>query len=136
MDADFLDAHKRHWEDAELLKNQKRLANADHLYGIAAECGLKRLMIAFGMRVDDEGTPSSQDKKHANAIWQRYESYRSRHPEGAAYALPSENPFSNWDVSQRYANQSNFTQSDVEAHRQGAESVRFLIDQAKEGGLI
>ena len=31
MKADFLDAHNRHWKDAELLFNAKRWANADHL---------------------------------------------------------------------------------------------------------
>jgi len=40
---DFLDAHERHWEDAELLFGNRRWANADHLYGLAAECGLKAL---------------------------------------------------------------------------------------------
>ncbi len=43
MQADFLDAHERHWQDAELLLTNQRLANADHLYGMSAECGLKRL---------------------------------------------------------------------------------------------
>ena len=52
MQADFLDAHKRHWEDAERLFQAQRWANADHLYGMAAECGLKRLMQAFGMPLD------------------------------------------------------------------------------------
>ncbi|MGI6300526.1 MAG: hypothetical protein ACOX52_05630 [Verrucomicrobiota bacterium] len=52
MKTDFLDAHHRHWEDAELLKKRGRWANADHLYGLSAECGLKRLMQAFGMEID------------------------------------------------------------------------------------
>jgi hypothetical protein len=52
MQADFLDAHERHWQDAELLLTNQRLANADHLYGMSAECGLKRLMLAFGMTYD------------------------------------------------------------------------------------
>ena len=55
---DFYDAHHRHWEDAERLYHNERWANADHLYGIAAECGLKRLMIAFGMRCDANGDPT------------------------------------------------------------------------------
>jgi len=44
MTADFLDAHERHWTDAEILFAQGRFANADHLYGLSAECGLKWLM--------------------------------------------------------------------------------------------
>ncbi len=42
MSVDFGDAHIRHWKDAELLYCVQHLANADHLYGMAAECGLKR----------------------------------------------------------------------------------------------
>lgn len=49
MNADFLDANARHQHDADLLFDRQRWANADHLYGLAAECGLKRLMVTFGM---------------------------------------------------------------------------------------
>jgi hypothetical protein len=52
MNTDFYDAHQRHWDDAELLYEKQRWANADHLYGMAAECGLKQLMLAFGMTFD------------------------------------------------------------------------------------
>lgn len=31
---DFLDAHQRHWSDAEPLFEAARWAGADHLYGI------------------------------------------------------------------------------------------------------
>ena len=44
MKADFLDAHQRHWDDAEHLLQAQRWANADHLYGFAAECGLKAVV--------------------------------------------------------------------------------------------
>ena len=66
MNTDFLDAHYRHWEDAELLFNAKHWANADHLYGFSAECGLKQLMKKFGMPIDTTtGTPSKgQDRVH------------------------------------------------------------------------
>ncbi len=35
MNADFLDAHERHWDDAEILLAQNSLPNADHLYGLS-----------------------------------------------------------------------------------------------------
>lgn len=87
MQADFLDAHERHWDDAERLFQAQRWANADHLYGMAAECGLKRLMMVFGMSVDTTtGSPvNSKDWKHANNIWMRFESYRSGHLQGVGY---------------------------------------------------
>lgn len=39
--AHFVDAHRRHWDDAELLLGNARWANADQMYGFSAECGLK-----------------------------------------------------------------------------------------------
>lgn len=138
MQADFLDAHERHWFDAEGLFSAGRYANADHLYGMAAECGLKKLMEKFGMTVDPAtGTPSdSNDKKHANKIWTRFESYRSGKVEGTDYGLPWKNPFDNWDVSDRYAHQSNFCQAGVQTHQAGAAAVCELIKKARREGLL
>lgn len=142
MKADFLDAHKRHLHDAELLFTAERWANADHLFGFAAECGLKRLMIMFGMEVDDTGTPHKRsDRVHVMEIrkddntWDRYESYRSGIV-AANYSLPGPNPFANWDASQRYAHHSNFTRQRVELHRNAALEVQHLIDRAIREGRI
>ncbi len=138
MQADFLDAHERHWTDAETLLRAERWANADHLYGMTAECGLKRLMLAFGMKVNPStGSPvDGKDWKHANGIWARFESYRCGHHQGAAYVLPTPDPFTDWDVAQRYAHQSNFGQARVVAHQCGASQVRALVQKARREGLI
>lgn len=137
MNTDFLDAHDRHWQDAGLLFESTRMANADHLYGMAAECGLKRLMVAFGMPIGSDGGPTDEsDRIHANHAWVRYEAYRSGHHEGASFALPTTNPFRDWNVSQRYANQCNFDHKRVDSHRLGAEAVRKLIGKARKEGLI
>ena len=138
MHTDFHDAHKRHWADAELLYNEERWANADHLYGMAAECGLKRLMLLFGMPFDVAGDrPSDRsDRVHADGIWTRYQSYLSGQV-ASRYALALNDPFTNWDVAQRYAHQNGFDQAHVDPHRQGAEHVQQLIKKAKdEGDLI
>lgn len=138
MQADFLDAHERHWGDAERLFQAQRWANADHLYGMAAECGLKRLMMRFGMDVNPAtGSPAdSKDWKHANNMWTRFESCRSGKAEGAGYALPTANPFGSWDVSDRYAHQSNFDEARAQGHQAGAQSVRSLIAKAQREGLL
>jgi hypothetical protein len=138
MLADFLDAHDRHWGDAERLFAAGRFANADHLYGMATECGLKRLMMRFGMQVDPMtgGPADRQDWKHVNNIWARFESYRSGKVESVAYGLPMPNPFANWDVSDRYAHQSNFDLARVEGHQASAQTVRNLIARAQREGLL
>lgn len=137
MNADFLDAHERHWSDAELLKASANLANADHLYGFSAECGLKRLMLAFGMKPKSDGSPEDKtDRVHADKVWIRFESYRANHNDGVRYVLPATSPFHNWTAEQRYAHRSEFDAARVADHRAGAELVRKLIKQAQREGLI
>ncbi|MEW6692843.1 MAG: SAM-dependent methyltransferase [Pseudomonadota bacterium] len=138
MQADFLDAYVRHWDDAERLFQAERWANADHLYGMAAECGLKRLMLAFGMPFDsaNDRPVKNKDRTHADGIWARFESYRCGHHQGAAYALSPTNPFGDWHVSQRYAHQGHFDQPLAQAHRSGADLVRALLKKAQKEGLI
>lgn len=101
---------------------------------MTAECGLKRLMLAFGMPYDSarDRPTKRQDQVHANKIWARFESYRSGHHQGTAYVLPTPDPFTDWDVAQRYAHQSNFGQARVVAHQCGASQVRALVQ--KHGG--
>lgn len=138
MNSDFHDAHLRHWEDAEYLYLATRMANADHLYGLSAECGLKRLMLAFGMPVDSQrGDPRlSVDKKHADRLWDRYESYRSGYHSGSRYLLSGTNPFSNWNISHRYAARNHFPNIHVDAHRSGAKHVMSVVSTAVLDGLL
>ncbi|MFM0518422.1 hypothetical protein PQR08_13400 [Caballeronia jiangsuensis] len=137
MSTDFLDAHQRHWDDAEHLLAAGRWANADHLYGLSAECGLKRLMIAFGMETNTTGVPKvKKDKVHVDEAWDRYESYRSGHCLGANYPLPLSNAFDTWNVSQRYDHRMYFDQAVAQAHRAGADTVKNLISQAQQAGVI
>jgi hypothetical protein len=137
MQRDFYGAYQRHWNDAEYLYNDSRMANADHLYGYSAECGLKCLMKLFGMSLDPKtGDPPTEDRVHITKLWSRYETYRSG-IEAAGYMLPESKPFDNWDISDRYAHESNFSQIHVDSHKRGAEMVRKLINKAiLEGKLI
>ena len=137
MQADFFDAHERHWQDAETLHANTRWANADHLYGFSAECGLKRLMQAFEMKLDQDGSPADRkhDRVHVDKAWDRYESYRSGHHNGIGYVLQAANPFSDWSSDQRYARQAEFDEVLVDKHRRGAMDVREKIHTARVNGL-
>lgn len=138
MRADFLDAHERHVLDAQCLLNLQRWANADHLYGMAAECGLKRLMLAFGMPYDTskDRPGDATDRTHIDNVWSRFESYRSGHHQGAGYILTASNPFADWHVAQRYAHRSSFDEARAKAHQAGSTLVHNLIQKAKREGLI
>jgi len=137
MTTEFYDAFERHAEDAETLFQAARWANADHLFGLATECGLKRLMLEFGMRWDTgKDVPQDQpDRVHVDLAWDRYEHYRAGY--GAMkYVLSAPNVFNDWKVFQRYAKQSNFDLVRVNPHRNGCEEVRVLLQQAILDGII
>jgi hypothetical protein len=136
MTCNFADAHQRHLKDANILYTQNRLANSDHLYGLSAECGLKALMVKFGMSITDGKPTNIKDRVHAKKVWDRYETYRQGHALGTQYPLPSSNPFLDWDVSQRYTDQQYFTTRIVTPHKQGADCVTNLIKQATLAGLL
>ena len=131
---DFFNAFQRHWRDAEFLYADSRWANADQIYAYSAECGLKCLMQQlFGMSVNPV---SRKDRIHADEIWNRYEAYRAGNG-ATGYVLPQPNPFDNWDISWRYAHDSNFNQNVVDPHKNGTKIVKGLIDKAiLEGRLV
>lgn len=136
MDTDFFNAFDRHFDDAELLFNHQRLANASQLYGLAAECGLKALMTKFGMPLSGSSPKDKKDRVHANGLWQRYQSYQSGHILGADYGLTTQNPFSTWSIHQRYWKNSCITEQALNTHQQGAKQVAGLIKKAQLAGLL
>lgn len=125
---DYRDAHYRHWEDAELLLQEGRLANADHLYGLSAECGLKFLLVRA------RGHLVRQERIHIDDLWPHFRllSNLRRLP---LPGLPQQNPFADWRAQQRYAHRSNFNPNFVDNHRQGALFVRKLVSAALQGGI-
>lgn len=136
MNTNFTDAFNRHFNDAELLLDKQRFANASHLYGLAAECGLKALMVKFGMPLSDNSPQDRNDRVHADKIWQRYQSYQSGHIAGAGYGLTVQNPFSAWSVHQRYWKSSCITEQNAQSHQQGASQVESLVKKAQLAGLL
>ena len=136
LEPDYLDAMERHWLDAEQLFHltPSRLANADHLYGLSAECGLKALMAKWGMKLNNNIPADPKDRKHADTIWNRYETYQEgRLP---ALSLPRRNAFASWSIHHRYANRSYFQQTVVDGHRKGAAIVKQLVHQARIQGVL
>lgn len=133
---DFLDAHERHLDDADFLFDARRWANADHLYGLSAECGLKRLMEAFGMPLDTTGSPQKKDREHIDALEPRYRSYQAAAQHGAKYVYGGGAAFSGWSISQRYAPQSGFNQATVAPRAKAARDIGSMLKQARVEGLL
>jgi hypothetical protein len=139
MPVDFCDAAQRHWEDAGYLLADARLANADHLFGLSAECALKAIMLALGMTLRPDGAPADrQHRVHINQLWNEFVSFANARS-GAHYASPLSgipNPFMNWDVNQRYNNRADVTPGVVRDHHQAARTVKQVFDQAVLNGDI
>lgn len=131
--ADFADAHRRHLEDADLLFDNDRWANADHLYGLSAECGLKAIMLGLDMSVDATGTPTEREhKRHVNGLWPVFRDFTRKHSGGKYLSLlPDGTPFDDWSIDDRYANRGHFQRANVAPHRAAANKVGEAVQRAK-----
>ena len=137
LPVDFTDAHRRHWEDAELLFNRRRLGNADQLYGFSAECGIKAVMAGLGMALGPSGRPPSKYARHVHDLWPLFGKFASRHG-GGRYAkqLAAQNPFSGWSHHDRYARKGYAGRGEVSKHRAGAQQVRLMVQVADWDGTL
>lgn len=132
---DFYDAHRRHLDDADTLFELDRFANADHLYGLSAECGLKSVMQRERM-VDGEGTGALERKywQHLPKLWGLFVDFVSERP-GALLSdeLRDRDPFSIWSIDDRYANTRHFQRRLVEPHRDAAQRIHDMCRRARLG---
>ncbi len=127
--AHYIDSHKRHWEDAKLLFESERLANADQLFGFSAECGLKAVMQALKMPVKDYGKPANaQHRKHVQDLWPIFKSFvYDRNGERYLRLLPCGEPFADWSHHDRYAHRSHIKKNTVESHCEATKMILLLV---------
>jgi hypothetical protein len=139
MPTDYRDSAERHWEDADYLSADNRLANADHLFGLSAECALKAVMQGLGMSLRPDGAPAGkQHRVHINMLWDEFSAFaQTRNGSRYATAVHSKpNPFDDWDVARRYCHRSEITPTILEKHRQGAMSAIEIFKTAVLDGVI
>ena len=123
----FDDAANRFWHDAENLHTVGRLAAADHLYGLSAECALKAII------THECGGIRKQDKVHLPCIWDEF----LLHPNNSLAQSTSANPFNGtWCIEHRYAADKHFDRPRLEKHRAGAKEANKLLEQSKINGQI
>ena len=136
--ADFANAHVRHWRDAEYLFDAGRWGNADQLYGLSAECGLKAVMVADGLPVDAAGSPRRGYKEHVDTLWGIFHTFAQGRRTGHLlhHLRQQSNPFASWSVHNRYANDVRFNQTAVAPHRTAARKVRIFYLRLKERGHV
>jgi len=134
---DFVIAHRRHWDDGNLLCDHARLANAAYLFGFSSECGLKAVMQALGwMPVGAEGVPRKlEHRQHIQKLWPLYGDL-ARNREGARYGLCPDNPFCDWSHHDRYANGQHVEREDVRRYRKATAAVARVLDLARVDGKL
>jgi len=134
---DFRDAASRHYNDGSFLLQHDRWPNADHLFGLAAECGLKAIMQAFGMKTTAVGVPrDTKYRVHIDKLWLEFHAFADRRvPSHYASRLPKENPFTDWSVDQRYYRRDAISKKDALAHRDAARRVLDVLENVKVDGL-
>lgn len=137
MSCNFKDAAHRHYDDGVILHTAERLANADHLFGLSAECALKAVMQGIGMRIRSDGAPEDKAHRvHINALWDEFIVFSSTRNSTYGTMMTTSNPFNDWNISQRYHCQSIFIQSTVDAHKKAATDVKGILKRAIIDGVV
>ena len=137
MSTDFRDAAKRHMADAECLK-ENSWANADHLFGVAAECALKRVMVSLDMATHPDGSPRDRGHKvHMPDLWPAFQSFaRGRLASRYLQPLSPDNLFGRWSIEQRYSHRATITQAQADYHHGAASQCMAVMEMAfLDGGL-
>jgi len=118
----------RHFKDAKCLKDKHRshLPGADHLFGLATECALKRILEKNGLlTLTPDGKPEQPNLRgthgHPPDVWDECLSYQGKNR--ALPVLPTTNPFFGWDISDRYSNGSSITDAMATAHHDAARAA-------------
>lgn len=104
----------RHFKDAQYLEKDERLANADQLYGFAAECAIK-LVWPLSPRIPHI---------HINDLWDQVHLQKMVRPYPSLYEiLRKTNPFANWSASQRYEKDNFVSKKSLAIHRDTAKRI-------------
>lgn len=113
----------RHWNDAELLEKERRRANANQLYGFAAECAIKSALCQLP-GFAPEGELSPHYKAHINDLWKKVhvQGLQKRFP-NLMMLMKQESPFDDWSVDHRYAREGTVSEDAYERHRKWAKRL-------------
>jgi hypothetical protein len=124
MPEDYAAAAIRHFRDAGLLEQGHRIANADQLFGFAAECAIKRVLVEFpGFAAD--GKLSGAYHKHVDVLWNSVpvQSIQKRYPRLAALLRGLPQPFHDWSTANRYGPEGVTSIEAMNRHRQAAARI-------------
>jgi len=139
----YAQSAKRHFHDAEQLLASNRHGNAGHLFGFAAESGLKAILVACGVPTDaDGGIPQRHRlRQHVPILGDRLVTEGHLVPDGrfgSVYMakVNSRGAFQDWSIDHRYWADAALPVESVPRWRQAAGEVMAMLDQASEDGVL
>lgn len=133
MSTDFYNAFYRHATDADLLLDKERWANADHHYGLAAECALKALLLQQGIPSKDGDIAEQKYRQHINKLWDNYQNFMQKNN---TYDIPMNNPFHDWSIDQRYAHENDIAEQTARNHGAAVASLKKIVEKAELAGVL
>ena len=122
-------AARRHQEAAETLHAGTRQDVAGYLYGLAAECGIKALMLTLGMRHAADAR-RSDDPFYAHFTRLKTmlrDDARARQHEDLRKFTEDDHFMEHWDVAMRYSDGKDIKKAWVDGWRQNAKDVMAEI---------
>jgi hypothetical protein len=124
MPEDYSLAAIRHFRDAALLEQSRRLENADQLFGFATECAIKRALAELPACLAG-GRLAPAYHKHVNHLWDSLplQGIQRRYPNLLRVLKGSQQPFSDWSADQRYGPDGVVTPATIERHRRTAARI-------------
>lgn len=139
----YAQSARRHFHDAEQLLGSNRHGNAGHLFGFAAESGLKALLVACGVPTDvDGGIPQGHRlRTHVPVLGDRLVTDGHLVPDGrfaSVYTakVSSLGNLRDWSIDHRYWADAALPIVSVSRWRQCAGEIMAMLDQASEDGVI
>lgn len=145
---DYPGAAKRHFEDAIVLESNARPANAGQLFGVAAECGVKAILIACGVLTEPDGTIGRPNgitgkgfRDHMPQLPHAVVTFGHLVPDGRAFAkysaaMPDLRNFHDWTIDQRYWGESHILTTSVPTWKAAAGNVLKALDLAIADGVM
>ncbi|MBF0133755.1 MAG: hypothetical protein HQL75_14365 [Magnetococcales bacterium] len=128
----FFEAAQRHWLDAEILFERGRFANADQLYGLAAECVLKAIWEPHVNGIKNFRVHMDENKLIKNIIT----FFNLRTHISLLNLIPEDSPYDDWAITQRYCSESIITLIRVQSHREWTRKCFELFRNANLDGLL
>jgi hypothetical protein len=131
----YVPAARRHYKDAETLREQGVRGNADHLYGIAAECALSAVVLQLGWAQLGSDGLEGEFRCHIKEQWNVMIT-RAKGRTGVAKLAKvlASNPFRDWHTRDRYSATGEADNKVVERHQKGADAMLCVMDAVRVGG--